>query len=258
MADAERLRRLAYLMLAPGLGRRRRVTLATAAAERAEQAADPIAALVAEVLHTAGGRVGLAAFGHGLRRNAAGAEATRELAGLYPAARVAYVLAHLARRSAAHTADILRAAGVADPETAVEVAEKAQINAADLARIEVPDTAGPAVSRLVVGGVVAGALAIAAPVIAVTTHGGSHPTDTAHPVDSSLARPLDKSLVPPAGKPHSPAKPPATATPDTAHQLKALLAQLDRKLATDHDKAHRDVLVALRAAVAERLAKLPR
>jgi hypothetical protein len=258
MADAERLRRLGYLMLSPGLGRRRRVVLATAAAERAEQAADPIAALVTEVLHTAGGRVGLGFFGQGPRRKAAGAQASRELAGLYPAARVAWELAHLARCSAAHTTDILRSAGVADPETAVGLAEKAQINAADVARIVVPDTAGPAVSRLVVGGVALGALAIAAPVIAVTTHGGSHPAPTSHPVDTSLARPLDKGLVPPAGKPHATGKAPATAVPDTAHQLKALLAQLDRKLATDHDKADRDVLVALRAAVAERLAKLPR
>jgi hypothetical protein len=172
--DAESLRRLAYLMLAPSLGRRRRAGLATAAAAAAADAAEPTTALVAEVLHTAGTRTGLAVFGQRSRGGPRAAEAARGLGALYPAARVAYVLARLEQCNAEQTAEILRSAGVADPETAIVLAEQAPLDPAGVRLIEIPGR-GAGVSRLVVGGVAAAVLGIAAPVIAVTTGGGSHP-----------------------------------------------------------------------------------
>jgi hypothetical protein len=240
--DAERLRRLAWLMLAPSLGSHRRLRSATAAANAAAGAADPMQTLVAQVLRAAGGRTGWIGNGRGN-------EAARELAALPPAARIAYVLVHGEGLTGDRTAQILRSAGVADPDTAIALADKSGLAPEALANMQLPPDRRPATRRVIITAAVAAVLGIAAPVIAVTT-GGSSGSD--RPADTSNSHPLDTS-----GRGAPARSTPPSATPASVwYELTQLLERLDARLATDHDPADRKRLETLRDAVAARLAKL--
>ncbi|HWE14416.1 MAG TPA: hypothetical protein VG365_12925, partial [Solirubrobacteraceae bacterium] len=159
MADADHLRRLAYLMLAPSLGRSRRADLANVAAASAREAADPVTVLVRHVLHATAGRTGLAVF-------ARAGQTDRELGALPPAARIAHVLQAVEHLTAEQAASVLRACGVGDPETAIALAAKSPLKAADLAGVQVPARAtGP--SRRIAAAAAAVAVGVIVPVVAL-------------------------------------------------------------------------------------------
>jgi hypothetical protein len=238
MAEADHLRRLAYLMLAPSLGRRRRLDLADAAGTLARDAPDPTAALVGEVLRSTAGRTGLVLFErHGM--------ANRQLAALPPAARVAYVLNRVEGLPVEETVDVLRAAGVSDPETALALSAKSPLDPAVAARVELPAHGGPRAAQLVAVAAAALAVGVAVPVVAVTTTGHEHATDT------GVWRPL--------GSPTTPAPRAQPATPSgMAAVLGSLLAKIDARMKNDTDPVDRQKLQTLREAVAAKLAQLPR
>jgi hypothetical protein len=244
------MHRLAYLMLAPTLGRRRRAKLADQAVHRAATAADPLAALVTEVLHN-GGRTGITLLVSVPRPLAAEAgDVDRELGALMPAARVACVLQRVAGVDAAHTAELLRTAGVADPDIALAAVENGAPSAEALRAVEVP-IAGPNRARLVAAGAAVVVLGVAAPVIAVSVssdHSGRQIPD--RPVSDQRAK------VTPTKQHKHKAAPTATPTPTNpvAYQLSQLLARLNERLAiTPKDSPDIDKLRALRDAVAAQL-----
>ncbi|HEX3614412.1 MAG TPA: hypothetical protein VHU88_22185 [Sporichthyaceae bacterium] len=235
MADADHLRRLAYLMLAPSLGRRRRFDLASAAAETAVNAADQVAALVREVLRASAGRTGLVLLERG--------EANRELAALPPAARISYVLEHAEGLSTETVGKVLRRAEVTDPETALALAAKSPLDPAVLERVQIPQHAGPRAAVVAASVVIAIAAGVAVPLVAV----GGHDKAT----DTGVSRPLPPVTAP------APAPPPP-ADPRTTAQLGSLLGKIDQRLLGDTDAADRKRLEALRDAVAAKLAQLSR
>jgi hypothetical protein len=228
------MHRLAYLMLAPTLGRRRRIKLADQAVHRAATAADPLAALVIEVLHN-GGRTGMTLLVSVPHPSPQTGEVDRELGALMPAARVASVLQRVAEVDAVRTKELLRGAGVSDPETALLSVENGAPDAAALLAVPVP-TARPARARLVAAGVAVVVLGVAAPVIAVGVGGGDHggqpisdrPVSDQHPAVSPTPGPTDSVVF----------------------QLSALLARLDDRLKQSPDDAK---LKALRDAVKAQL-----
>ncbi|MGQ0845702.1 MAG: hypothetical protein ACT4QF_16395 [Sporichthyaceae bacterium] len=252
--NRDRLRRFAFLMLAPSLGRRRRATLAQTAVDAAfVAAAEPNVvrtAVIVEVLRASGGRTGLPRLvrvprpshqvGHPI------GETEHHLGALIPAARAAYLLTHLEGVSAEETRSILRAAGVSDPETALSLALKCPLEPSVLASVDPP---GPRkiAPRLVAAGVGIVVLGVAAPVIAVTTGGG----------DDSPAEPASNS-TPVVPEPAAPAVAPATATSaQTAQKLAVLLGRLEQRLA-DHEgsKTDKKRLKQLRDAMAAQLDQL--
>jgi hypothetical protein len=239
MADADHLRRLAYLMLAPSLGRRRRLEFANAAATAAQEAADPVARLVTHVLHATAGRTGMALF-------ARSDGVDRELGALPPAARIAYVLEHLQGLTAEQASGVLRAAGVTDPETAIALAAKSALDPALLAGVQVPASAGGRPSRRIAAAAAAVAVGIVVPVVAHNTGGHDHATDT------GVSRPLGggSATTPPAVR--------TPASPDMTAELGALLAKIDQRLKGDTEPADREKLKTLRDAVAAKLAQLSR
>ncbi|HEY2834128.1 MAG TPA: hypothetical protein VGJ14_16995 [Sporichthyaceae bacterium] len=248
--DPNRMHRLAYLMLAPTLGRRRRAKLAEQAVHRAAAAPDPLAALVTEVLHN-GGRTGitlLVSIPRPLRPETG--DVDRELGALMPAARVACVLQRVADVDAAHTAELLRAAGVTDPETALASVDNGAPDADALRAVVVPFT-GTGRARLVAAGVAVVVLGVAAPVIAVSVtgdHSGRQIPD--RPVSDQQAK-----VAPTQHHKHraSPAPTPTPTNP-VAYQLSQLLDRLDERLAnTPADSPDIDQLRALRDAVAAQL-----
>jgi hypothetical protein len=248
--DPNHMHRLAYLMLAPSLGRRRRAKLADQAVHRAAAAADPLAALVTEVLHN-GGRTGitlLVSIPRPLRPESG--DVDRELGALMPAARVACVLQRVAGVDAAHTAELLRAAGVADADAALTSVANGAPDADALRAVVVP-VSGPGGARLVAAGVVVVVLGVAAPVIAVSVsgdHSGRQLPD--RPVSDQQAK-----VAPTQHHKHraSPTPMPAPTNP-VAYQLSQLLDRLDERLAkTPQDSPDLDKLRALRDAVAAQL-----
>jgi hypothetical protein len=172
------MRRLAYAALPPSLSRRRRARLADTLAHQALlQGASPATArahLIREVLHA--GRIGgwvpprLARIGES--STTAGRAVEDALGAMVPASRAAFALLHLEGLTPAQTIAVLDLAGVPDPESAVTFAERSTLDPAALRSlvVRVPTTAiSP---RVAAGAAVALVLAIAAPVIAVTTFGG--------------------------------------------------------------------------------------
>lgn len=244
--NREALRRFAYLMLAPSLGRRRRATLAEAALNAAlARASEPNAvrtALVAEVLRASGGRTGIPALVHLPRPSRQVGhpvgETEHHLGAMIPAARAAYLLTHLEGQSAAEVRTVLRGAGIADPDTALSLALKCPLEPALVAAVQPPAPRRVA-PRLVAVGVGVVVLGVAAPVIAVTAGGDGSPAQ-------------------PAGN-ERPAVPAAGPADETSQKLARLLGRLDQRLA-DHDgsKADRAQLRQLRDAVAAQLDQLNR
>lgn len=236
--DPNHMHRLAYLMLAPTLGRRRRAKLADQAVHRAATASDPLAALVTEVLHN-GGRTGMTLLINLSPSNRSDGEVDRELGALMPAARVACVLQRVAEVDAERTKELLRGAGVSDPETALLSVENGAPESAALLAVAIPTTR-PARARLVAAGVAAVLLGVAAPVIAVSVSGGDHD-----------GRPIPDR---PVSDQH-----PAAVTPKTApassvtYQLDQLLGRLNARLKQTPDDTK---LRALRDAVKGQLTVL--
>ncbi|HEY3603484.1 MAG TPA: hypothetical protein VGL04_02340 [Sporichthyaceae bacterium] len=234
--DSNHMHRLAYLMLAPTLGRRRRTKLAEAAVHRAATAADPLAALVTEVLHNGGG-TGMTLLVTKPNPSRAAGDLDRELGALMPAARVACVLQRVADVDAERTKELLRGAGVADPETALLSVENGAPDTAALLAVAIP-TVGPTRGRWVAAGVAAVVLGVAAPVIAVGV-GGNH----TGPISD---RPVSDQHA-------------ATATPSPAptdgvvFQLGQLLTRLNERVKQTPDDAK---LLALRDAVKAQLKAL--
>ena len=137
-ADARvRLQRLAYTILSPSLGRRRRTLIADVAVDRAINAGDAPGAtypdlrerVVRRALATGRRRTVLATRAACRPRPAAAARP--DLAWLLPAARAAYALRHLEGLDRAETHKLLAAAGVGDPASATRLAERIR---ADLRR----------------------------------------------------------------------------------------------------------------------------
>jgi hypothetical protein len=241
MADADHLRRLAYLMLAPSLGRRRRLDLASDAAGAAREAGDPVARLVTHVLHATAGRTGMVLF-------ARSDGVDRELGALPPAARIAYVLEHVQGLTAQQASDVLRAAGVTDPETAIALAGKSPLEPVLLAGIQVRDPSRGRGSRRIAAAAAVVATGVVVPVVALNSGGHDHATDT------GVSRPLGGSPAPTT--PAAPAA--AAASPNMAAELRTLLTKIDSRLKSSVDPTDRKKLQQLREAVAARLAQLPR
>ncbi len=252
-ADSDRLRRLAFLMLAPALGRRRRAALAQealgAALSQASELPAVRTALVVQVLRAGNGRTAIPTLfrlprpsrqvGHPV------GETEHHLGSMVPAARAAYLLTHLEKLSADETKAVLRAAGVADPETALSLAFKSPLEPSLVAEVTppAPRRFAPRLAAAAVGVVVLG---IAAPVIAVTTGGG----DKSPAVPTSVEQPA--APVDPAA-----AKAAAAVADDTAQKLARLLGRLEQRLA-DHEgtKADKAKLKMLRDAMAAQLEQL--
>lgn len=182
----DRLSRLAYVTLPPSLDRRRRAGVARAIARRAlgDDRSYPKARAwtITQVLRAGSGRTGIA----GLVRAHRSAEATenhsshaeQQLAALAPAARAACALRHLDGMDNQEIRELLAAAYVHDPETAIAVANHAPLDAEGLRAIEVPLRRPVGRTRLVAAGAAAVVLGVAAPVIAATAGGGDTGTET--------------------------------------------------------------------------------
>lgn len=136
-ADARaRLQRLAYTILSPSLGRRRRTLIADVAVDRAINDGEAPGAtypdlrerVVRQVL-TTGRRRTVLATRTGCRPRPP-ATARPDPTWLVPAARVAYALRHLEGLDRAETHRLLAAAGVGDPATATRLAERIRTDAA--------------------------------------------------------------------------------------------------------------------------------
>jgi len=131
-ADARaRLQNLAYTILSPSLGRRRRTLIAHVAVDGAFSAGDVVPGatypvlrerVVRRTLATGRRRAVLATRAAGRPRPAPSAEP--ELAWLLPAARAAYALRHLEGLDRNETYAVLASAGVGDPATATTLAER--------------------------------------------------------------------------------------------------------------------------------------
>lgn len=136
-ADARaRLQRLAYAILSPSLGRRRRTLIAHVAVDHAFTSGEvrhrqgetgatyPMLRerVLRRTLETGRRRAVLATRAAGRPRRIATADP--ELAGLLPAARAAYALRHLEGLDRSETYKLLAAAGVGDPATATTLADR--------------------------------------------------------------------------------------------------------------------------------------
>jgi hypothetical protein len=136
-ADARaRLQRLAYTILSPSLGRRRRTLIAHVAVDRAFSSGADINGVgapgatypvlrervVRRTLTTGRRRAVLANRAPGRPRPTLSAEP--ELARLLPAARAAYALRHLEGLDRNETHAVLASAGVGDPATATTLADR--------------------------------------------------------------------------------------------------------------------------------------
>jgi len=136
-ADARaRLQNLAYTILSPSLGRRRRALIAHVAVDRALSSGGsapgaPYPVLrervVRRTLATGRRRAVLATRAAGRSRPGATAPSARtepELAWLLPAARAAYALRHLEGLDRNETLEVLASAGVGDPASAATLADR--------------------------------------------------------------------------------------------------------------------------------------
>jgi hypothetical protein len=242
------MHRLAYLMLAPSLGRRRRAKLADQAVHRAATAPDPLAALVTEVLHN-GGRTGMTLLVSAPHPSRQVGDVDRELGALMPAARVACVLRRVAEVDPERTKELLRAAGVGDPETALLAGEHGAPDPAALLAVAIP-TPRPARARLVMAGVAVAVLGVAAPVIAVSVSGGDH---SGRPISDRPVSDQHPAAVAPTPDP----------TNSVTYQLDQLLTRLNERLKQTPDDSKlrtlRDAVKAqLRALRARDAAAAPR
>jgi hypothetical protein len=158
---------------------------------------------------------------------------------------VAYVLNRVEGMPVEGTTELLRAAGVSDPETAIALAAKSPLEPDVAARLEVPAHGGPRASYVIAGAAVALAIGVAVPVVAVSTNGHDKATDT------GVSRPLSGPTTPAA-------TPQGGNSAAMSHELSSLLAKIDQRLKIDGDPADREKLQTLRDAVAEKLAQPPR
>ena len=172
------LRRLAYTILPPGLGRRHRARLADSLARQAltlgATHTTARAHLIREVL-LAGRRAGwmpsvLARLGETSTPESRATE--KALAAMMPAVRAAFALLHLEKQSPAQAVALLELAGVHDASTSVTIAERTPLDVEALRSLVVPVPTGAVPPRLVAGVAVGLVLAVAAPVIAVTAFDG--------------------------------------------------------------------------------------
>lgn len=172
------LRRLAYTALSPSLGRRRRTLLADGFARIALESTPDHATARAQVVHAvlhagrAGGWNPAGVIPTGEARNP-GAQATeRALAGMVPAARAAFALLHLEGLTPAQVTALLGQAGVADPGTAVGIAERSPLDPLAVRSLVIPVPTRSARPRVLAAVAAVVVLAVAAPVVAVAAFGG--------------------------------------------------------------------------------------
>lgn len=236
-ADLERLRHLAYVVLAPALGRPRRARIADDLARA--NLADGVSyltardRLIAEVLRVSPRPSGLSAVAARAGRRGPDSPAEAALALMMPATRAAYVLTRLENVPAAKAEAQLRQAGVADPQTAVSMAGRVDLAPADVRALVVPVPTGSGRPRLIAAGAAVLVIGVAAPVIAVTTGGGD---DTPAPVSNQTPAQPDKAAIAKAVQ--------------LDRDLTRILARLDEELARkDQNKAEIKRLQTLRAAV---------
>jgi hypothetical protein len=170
------MRRLAYTVLPPSLGRRRRARLADTLAHRALlQGASRRTArahLIREVLHSGRSGSWIPAPVARLGETPTDRAVDRALGAMVPASRAAFALLHLEGLTPAQATAVLEVAGVQDAQTAVVIAERTPLDSLALRSlvVRVPTTAiSPRLAAAAVLGLV---LAIAAPVIAVDAFSG--------------------------------------------------------------------------------------
>jgi hypothetical protein len=182
-------RRLAYTVLPPSLGRRRRARLADSLARNALALGDTRmtarAHLVREVLHDTrtGGWVPAPLARLGEASTPASRATEKALAAMVPAARAAFALLHLENLTPAQVTALLDISGVHDPSTVVSIAERTPLDPESMRALVVPAPTAAAPQRLVIGVSVGLVLAVAAPVVAVNAFGDD--TKTPQPVSSS-------------------------------------------------------------------------
>lgn len=232
------LRRLAYTILPPGLGRRQRARLADALARQAltlgATHTTARAHLIREVLHA--GRRGawvpapLARLGNPSTPESRATD--RALAAMVPAVRAAFALLHLEKQTPAQTVALLDLAGVQDASTCVTIAERTPLDVEALRALVVPAPT-KAVSPRFVGAVAAGlVVAVAAPVIAVGALDGDEPT-TPVPISSERISTERQSAIDAAREALKDARDraaTANATAEADRSLKRILSQLDAAL----------------------------
>lgn len=232
-ARLDPLRRLAFAILSPALGRHRRVRMADTLARQA--AADTVghpparAQVVRAALLGGTRRIGLPARG-------GRSETDRALAAMMPACRAAFVLLHLENLSPPKVTELLTQAGVPDAATAVGLAERTPLDPTALRSLVVPVVPrfGPRPVAIAAGVLV---LAVAAPVIAVSAGGG----DQDGPEQVSNQTPV---------QPAPPDQAAIAKAVQLDRDLTRILQRLDEELArADVDKAEIKRLRTLRAAV---------
>jgi hypothetical protein len=172
------LRRLAYTVLPPTMGRRHRARLADTLARQAldlgETRLTARVHLIREVLHAGqkGGWIPAPLARLGETSTAASRATEDALGAMVPASRAAFALMHLENLSPAQTTALLDLAGVQDAATSVAIAERNTLDPEDMRALVVPVPTAAVSARLV--GVVASGLVlvVAAPVVAVTAFDG--------------------------------------------------------------------------------------
>jgi hypothetical protein len=229
-ARLDALRRLAFAILSPALGRHRRARTADSLARRAASATADQAAARVQVVHAAllagTGRISLPA-------PRGRSETDRALAAMMPASRAAYVLLHLENLTPKATTALLTQAGIPDAATAVTLAERTPLDPTALRALLVP-TASRFGPRTMAAAAAVLVVAVAAPVIALTTSGGGR--DTPAPVANETAVSPDKAAIAKAVQ--------------LDRDLTRILTRLNQELAranVDHAEVKR--LRTLRAAV---------
>lgn len=249
-ADLERLRHLAYVVLAPALGRPRRARIADELARRnlADGASFPNARdrLIAQVLHVGTRPSGLSALGARAKGPGGDSPAETALGAMTPATRAAYALTRLEGVPAARAEALLRQAGVADARTALAMAGRADLTPEDVRGLVVPVSTASRRPRIIAAAAAVLVVGVAAPVIAVTTGGSSN--DTPEPVSNET------------GSNSAPAQPDADAIAKAVQldrDLRRILIRLDEELARDdQNKAEIQRLRTLRAAVVQEQKRL--
>ena len=172
------MRRLAYTVLPPTMGRRHRARLADTLARQAldlgETRLTARAHLIREVLHAGrnGGWVPAPLARLGETSTAASRATEKALGAMVPAARAAFALLHLENLTPAQATALLDLAGVKDAATSVAIAERNPLDPEAMRALVVPVPTAALSPRLVGGLAVGLVLVVAAPVIAVTAFDG--------------------------------------------------------------------------------------
>lgn len=248
-----RLLRLAYVILSPSLGRRRRARIAEATLRKSldeqgrrgtggriptarlnpAELAEVRLRLVQRVLFLgrgwrtipgpAGGwRPATGAKGAGTR------DAERQLAALVPAARAAYALRLLERLSIDQTCALLRTVGVRDPETVTALADKATLDEQQIRALEIP-LGRPVRRRLVLAGVAVAVIGVGAPVIAAQASGSGASQTTPRVAPAAHTTQVD-APAPPTQRKTSADTPSAAEQQDEARR-QARVEKVQRDLA---------------------------